>query len=319
MLLAAFFIAPPAHGASLRVVQTITLPNVEGRIDHMTADVQGQRLFVAALGNGSVEVVDLKSGKVVQSITALAEPQGVLFHPKTGRLFVATAGDGRLAIYEGSPLKHLRDLTFTGDADNLRYDPSAKIIYLGYGNGAIAAINPETLGLGPEIKLPVHPESFQLEPSGDRVFVNIPEAKQISALNRLNQKILATWPQKWSANFPMALDPSSKRILVAFRSPAKLAVLDWDSGEETQVLDLCGDCDDLFYDGHRHKLYAACGEGKIEIFNLPANGKVSLSGSISTAKGARTALFVPELGRLYLAVPHRDGQRSEIRVYQTTP
>src|SRR5258706_14599533 len=79
---------------TLRLEKTIELPEVQGRIDHLSVDVNGQRLFVSALGNNTVEVIDLKVGKRLKTIRGLQEPQGVLYVPAADRLYVANAKDG---------------------------------------------------------------------------------------------------------------------------------------------------------------------------------------------------------------------------------
>ena len=104
----------------LRMVQTIPLPNVEGRIDHLAVDLKGQRLFIAALGNNTVEVLDLHAGKRIRSITGFREPQGVAFIPEFNKLFVANGKNGACDAFDGSSLKPIKSIKFSEDADNIR-------------------------------------------------------------------------------------------------------------------------------------------------------------------------------------------------------
>jgi YVTN family beta-propeller protein len=120
----------------LRIEKTIELPDVQGRIDHMSVDVKGARLFVSALGNNTVEVIDTKAGKRVKTIKGLQEPQGVLYVPATDRLYVANSKDGSVRIFDGSSYAPLKTLDYGDDADNLRYDPDHPRIYVGYGGGS---------------------------------------------------------------------------------------------------------------------------------------------------------------------------------------
>ncbi|MDQ6760968.1 MAG: hypothetical protein M3Z32_14035, partial [Acidobacteriota bacterium] len=157
--------APP-----LRLEKTILLPEVQGRIDHLSIDTKQQRLFVAALGNNTVEVIDLKAGKLAHSIPGLSEPQGVLYVPAVDRLFVANAKDGTVRIFDGTSFKLLKNVSYSDDADNLRLDSASGTVYVGYGSGALGAIDKDGGKIG-DIRLDAHPESFQLEKEGPRIFV----------------------------------------------------------------------------------------------------------------------------------------------------
>jgi DNA-binding beta-propeller fold protein YncE len=305
---------------SLRMVQTIPLPNVEGRIDHLAVDLKGQRLFIAALGNNTVEVVDLRAGKRTQSISGLHEPQGVSFIPEFNKLFVANGKNGACDVFDGSSLKRIKSIKLSDDADNIRYDAANQRVYVGYGSGALGIMDVTTGERIGEIKLKGHPESFQLEKSGPRIFVNIPTARQVAVVDREKRAVIAVWPtDDATANYPMALDETHHRLFVGFRKPAKLAVFDTESGKNVANLDSVGDADDIFYDSSRRRVYVSGGEGSIGIFQQKDADHYESLPKIPTAAGARTASFVPELNRLYLAVPHRSVQRAEVRVYETQP
>ena len=168
----------------LRLAQTIALPAVEGRIDHLAVDVQSQRLFLAALGNNTLEVIDLKAGKVIHTVKGLREPQGVAFVPEANAVYVANGGDGNCEAFAADSLAPLRGAKFSGDADNLRYDPGAKLLYAGYGDGAIGIFEALTGKIVGDIKLPAHPEAFALEQAGARIFVNIPKAKHVAVIEK---------------------------------------------------------------------------------------------------------------------------------------
>ncbi len=96
--------------APLKLEKTIPLSGVEGRIDHLSVDLNNQRLFVAALGNNTVEILDIKGAKRLHTISGLHEPQGVLYLPDDNRLFVASAKDGTCRIYDASSLKLLKTI-----------------------------------------------------------------------------------------------------------------------------------------------------------------------------------------------------------------
>jgi hypothetical protein len=302
--------------APLRLVQKISMPNVEKRIDHMALDLEHKRLYVAALGNHTLEVCDLVQGRVVQSLAGLEEPQGVAFDPGTGRLFVSTGGDGKLHVFSGSPLRPISTLHLGDDADNVRYDPVAKRIYVGYGDGAIAAVDASTMKIFGTAEVTGHPESFQLEKSGPKIYVNVPSAKQVAVVDRVKQTVAARWLLAGlEANFPMALLEGEHRLLLATRKPAKLVVLNTISGKTIREVDCAGDADDLFYDAAKKLVYISCGEGVIDVFAVGDSDHYSEIARIKTSVGARTALWVPELNQFFLAVPRREGQEAAIWVY----
>jgi YVTN family beta-propeller protein len=293
----------------LRLEKTIELPDVQGRIDHMSVDVKGGRLFVSALGNNTVEVIDTKAGKRVMTIGGLQEPQGVLYVPAVDRLYVANSKDGSVRGFDGSSYAPLKTLDYGDDADNLRYDSDHKRIYVGYGSGALAEIDEGGNKAG-EIKLDAHPESFQLEKDSPRIYVNLPKSRKIAVLDREKLAIIATWPVGVAlANYPMALDQADHRLFVITRFPARLLVFDTTTGKTVQRLPAVGDCDDVFYDQTGKRIYASGGEGAISVFEQQDADHYKESARITTVKGARTSFFSPELDRLFLAV-RRQGTRT---------
>jgi YVTN family beta-propeller protein len=301
----------------LAQVQTIPLPGVEGRFDHFAADPKSNRLFVAALGNNSVEVIDISTNKVSGRIPDLPTPQGVAVAPDLKRLAVANDKDGSCRLFDASTLKPLASIDLKDDADNVRYDPGAKLFWVGYGSGGLAAIDPAKNQQVADVKLDAHPESFQLEPHGPRIFVNVPGAKQIAVIDRQARKLLTTWPiEGAAANFPMALDESHHRLFVGCRKPAKLLVLDTESGKLVASIDTVEDTDDLFYDAANRRIYLSGGGGAITVIAQDAPDTYKVLANLPTAAGARTSFFIPDTGRLYLAVPHRGAQQAEIRIFQ---
>ena len=312
--------APEPGAAGLSVVQAIPLPGVEERIDHLAVDVRRRRLFVAALGNNTVEVVDLNKGVRVRSIPGFHEPQGISFVPDNNRIFVANGKDGSCDMLDGDSFHRVQNVNFAEDADNVRYDPAAKLIYVGYGSGALGILNATDGRRLGDIKLAGHPESFQLEKSGSRIFVNVPAAGHIAVVDRRKNALLSTWAvERARSNFPMALDEPGRRLFVGCRKPPRLLVYDTTTGKLAADLGICNDTDDIFYDPARKLVYVACGEGVLNIVQQKGADQYQPLAGIPTAAGARTALFVPEFNRFYLAVPHRGTQGAEIRVYATQP
>jgi DNA-binding beta-propeller fold protein YncE len=303
--------------APLKLTKTIALPGVEGRIDHLAFDAAGERLFVCALGNNTVEVLDLRKRERAHSITGLGVPQGVGYVQEVNRLFVANDKGGICKIYDGKSFQAVGELRFEDDADNVRYDETSQKIYVGFGSGGIAVVNAADGKQVGSIKLSAHPEAFQLEKKGSRIFVNVPNSRHVAVVDRDKGEVVARWTTDLAfANFPMALDEADHRLFVGCRLPSRLVVLNTDSGDVVAKMNISGDCDDLFYDTKRHRVYAICGAGKIDVIDQIDPNSYRVSTTIGTADGARTGIFVSELDVLFVAVPHRSSQQAEVRCYQ---
>jgi DNA-binding beta-propeller fold protein YncE len=311
-----------AGGTSvLRKVHSIQLPNVEGRIDHIAMDSQGEQLFVAALGNNTLEVIDIKASKVADEIKDLKEPQGVAYIPEGNKLLITNGEGDSLDVYDAQSLKLLNRVVLGDNPDNVRYDPTTGYAYVGYGTGNGSALGVVDVSKGAkvaDITLSGHPESFQLEESGQRIFVNVPTASHITVVDRGKGTVVETWPLSDAAeNFPMALDEANHRLFVGTRSPAKLLILDTETGKVITSLDSSGDADDIFYDAKNKRIYVSGGEGAISVFEQTNPDNYKLLGKVDTAQGARTSLFVADSGMLYVAVPHHGSQQAEIRAFQS--
>lgn len=289
---------------ALEQAATIALPSVKGRIDHFGVDLKRRRLFVAALGNDSLEVVDVKASNRERSLGGFGEPQGVLYLPELNRIYVANGSANRLDILDGASLARIKVVEELDDADNVRYDSGARKVYVGYGNGALRVLDPATGDGAGDIRLAGHPESFQLETRGTRIFVNVPSARHIAVVDRAKRAVVATWGVPGAqSNYPMALDEAGRRLFVGARRPAMLLVYDVDSGKVVAKQPVGEDADDIFFDTERKRLYVICGEGRIDIVRQQDPDRYSTEGTMHTAPRARTGVFVPEEGRLYVAAP----------------
>lgn len=303
---------------SLQLIETIPLQNVSGRIDHLSVDKKNNLVFVAALGNNSVEVVDLKNKKVIHSIKDLHEPQGIAFIPENNSLVVANSDNGECDVFNADTFQKINSISLGDDADNVRYNAADKKIYVGYGNGGIAIIDEATFKLVTEIKLLGHPESFQIDKSSKKIFVNIPDKKQIDVIDLTQNKIVAQWKiNEASANFPMALDEINHRLFIGCRHPSKLLVLDTENGKTISSLEIDSDTDDIFYNTSAKEIYVSCGSGYVDVFSQPDADRYTSNGRIKTNAGARTSLFIPELHQLIIAAPARLGSDAQLIIYKT--
>jgi len=307
----------PMPSEPLTLVRTIELPSVNGRIDHLAADLATGRILVAALGNNTVEVIDGRAGAHRRSLTGFHEPQGIAVAAEANVVAVANRAAGNLTMIDRTDFHVIRTVPLGDDPDNVRYEAAGKRFFVGHGSGAIAAVGAADGARLGEVKLAGHPESFQLEREGTRIFVNVPDAHHIAVIDRSAMKLVATWPVvDASANYPMALDEANHRLFVGCRRPAKVLIYDAASGKRVGAVDVVGDTDDLFYDATRKRLYVSGGEGNIDVFSQGSVDQLTRMTRVSSAAGARTSLFVPDESRLYVAVPHRGSQKAEIRVYE---
>jgi DNA-binding beta-propeller fold protein YncE len=303
------------------LARTINLPGVEGRIDHLAYDPAGKRLYIAALGNGSLEAVDVEKGERVRSVGGLSEPQGVVFVPATRQVVVASGGDGTVRAFDAATLEEKKKVTVGDDADNARLDAERGEIVVGYGDGGLAFLDPVTLDTKGIVRLPDHPESFQIESGTGRVFVNIPGGVvggggSVVVVDGPNRAVTATWALKEAGrNFPMALDAANKRLYVGCRRAAKLLVIDSGTGAVVASPECVGDADDIFVDPKTGRVLVTGGDGALDLFTSDDQKSYTRAATVPTAPGARTALLVPELHTLFVAAPKRDGKDARLLVY----
>jgi DNA-binding beta-propeller fold protein YncE len=303
----------------LLLVQEIPLPNVGGRIDHFTFDAKRKRVIGAALGNNTVEVVDTFAGRDVHSITGAAAPQGVVYVSELNRLLVANGTDGKLRVYDGDAFKLLNTIDIGEDADNVRYDPAEKRVYVAYGGdeeGGIAVIDAASgKRLDDVAKLDAHPESFQIAATKPVIYANIATKAKVVVIDRNTHKV-TDWPLKsGKANYPMALDEADHRLFVVTRKPAQLVVLDTDSGAMVASVPCVSDSDDAYYDATRKRIYAPGGEGFISVVQQIDPDHYQSLARIPTTVGARTGLWYEKRDRFYLAVPASSKQGAALWVY----
>src|SRR5262245_31131932 len=304
---------------SIKHVRSISLNGVSGRIDHMAIDRETKRLFVGALENGSVEILDLAASKHTGRIDGMKEPQGIAYIASTKQVIVACGGDGTCRAFDATSLSEVARVDAGADADNIRVDETRGLVYVGFEPG-LALLELSGLKKRGSIELAGHAESFQLEPKGSRIFVNVPDSRQVQAVDRDSRTIVANWQIKEAKkNYPMALDADGHRLFVICRDPSRLFMIDTESGKSVTSVECVGDADDVFFDARHQCLYISGGEGFIDVFNIDSSSQLGRIERVATARGARTCLFDADTGSLYLAVPRRGDQAAEIREFKVVP
>jgi YVTN family beta-propeller protein len=288
--------------AVLTLDAKIPLGDIEGRIDHLAFDAARSRLYVAELGNDSVGIVDLRAQRVIRTVTGFDEPQGVAYEASTDTVYVANGGDGSVRLFSGADFAPRGSIPLGKDADNVRVDRATHRVYVGYGDGALAVIDPIARKRVNDIPLKGHPESFQLDPAGDAIIVNVPDAGHIAVVSREANRQVASWPTgSLGANFPLTLDADKGRAIAVFRKPARLQAFDMRNGHALAGVDISSDSDDVFLDVKRRRLYVICGEGFVDVLDASGDTYTPMS-RIPTSSGSRTGLFIPEIDRLLVAI-----------------
>ena len=320
-----------SSGQQIRLIalsKTVVLPEVQGGFNHMSVDAGRQRLFAAAPTNGTLEVVDLSSGKPFKSLRG-EKPAAVLYAPEFDQLYVSRGQS--VVIYDGKTLQPVTSVDLQSNLDELQYDPRAHELYAGCmseGRTGIAVISvPEGRLLG-KIALPAKPQGIAVEREGGRLFANMPSLKQVAVVDRSKRVALEPWPlENVEGNTPIGLDEANHRLFVGARRPAQLLVLDTGTGKAVKTVEMNSDADDLFYvpkdrapkDGAAKGgwIYVSCGEGIIDLIEQFDADRYQLMARVPTVAGARTSTFSAGLNSLIVGVPRRGDQPAEIRVFKT--
>jgi DNA-binding beta-propeller fold protein YncE len=309
-----------AEPTTLELTKTIPLQGVAGRYDHLAVDGPGGRLFIANLSNNSFDVVDLKAGRLVKQIADQKKIQGVAYVPDLDRIFVGNGVSGVCNSFDGRDYTLLHSVKLP-DADNVRYDPRTRQVYVIHADKALTAIDPRTFAVKATIKLPGSPEGFQIDPTQPRLYINTLRPAQVSAIDTEKNQVVGTYSLTLAdANYPLTLDPAGRRVFVGCRRPPRIVALDADTGKEVTSVPIPGDTDDIFFDAKRNRLYAVCGEGFVAVAERKAADRFEVVEKLSTARLARTGLFDPESGRLFVILPRASDQEGpSLRIYQAKP
>jgi DNA-binding beta-propeller fold protein YncE len=327
VLWCSFSVASAENEIALKLVQSIPLPDVDGRIDHFSIDVNGRRAFLAALTKNTIEVVDLKAGRVIQTLPGFAKPQGVCFVAELNRLFVATGTDGALTMLDGTTLAVLHTANVSLGADAIGYDSRWKTLYVGSGggdankeSGDLTVFSAVTGAPIAAIVTDAHAGGSVVERRGRHLYVLVPERAEVLVLDRKTRAQVVKWTipgiQK---NVAVDLDENHQRLFLGVRTPASVVVLDSTSGAVVASIPTVGTLDGLSYDPVTRRIYTSGGEGFVDVTQQIDADHYERIARIPTGPTARTSMFVPEWRRLFVAVP-RDKERSaELRVFEVVP
>jgi DNA-binding beta-propeller fold protein YncE len=317
----------PQEAQPLRLVQTISMPNVKGRIDHMDVDVNGQRLFVAGLENGSVEIVDLKAGKWLKTIPGFQKPQGIAYVASLNKLFVASGDDGMMRIFQADSLKLLDSIRLESGPNRVTYDPKTKLLYVGYDGkeggkdyGEIGIVDAKANKHLGNIRIGGHPAELLLDKSGKTLFVFLSRVSKIQVIDTEKREVEATWPVNSQRPGDAALDESTQRLLIGTRTPPQMLAMDSLTGKEVANLPTVEGMDGVYFDSIRKRVYVSGGRdfdsGSIFVYQQKDADRYELLGKVPTRPGAGTSFWSHELNRYFVAAPARDGGDAVILVFE---
>ena len=318
-----------SDSAPLKLVKSVDLPKYSGDFDHFAADVNGNRLFLAAEDHGTLEVFDLKSTKWLKTIRGFEVPHSILYLPASQKLFVTDGGEGMSKVLNGADLQIVRKVPLVPGADSLAYDPEKHQAYVVTGGkdvkmkeSVLSVIDTTDFSKKADLKFDsAHVEGMALESQGKRMFVNITDHNEIDVVDRDSMKIVDRWPLEGvGENSPMILDEANHRLFIVCRKPAKLVVVDTETGKQVGTWDTAGHSDGMAFDSAHKRIYVPGAEGYIAVYQQRDADHYELTAKVPTAPGAKTCLLVPELNRLYVAVSPGEGKYgARVLAFETLP
>jgi DNA-binding beta-propeller fold protein YncE len=307
----------------LERVRTIALKGPTGGLDHLALDAKRSRLFIANTVNDSLDVVDLKGGKLLKQIPGQGRIRGIDYSPEVDRVFVGNGTGGVCNTFDGDSYELLKSVPLGVDADNVRFNPRTQRIYVVHADTELAVIDAKDYTLRSPIALPKSLGAFRLEVGRPRMYVSAKEGRVV-VIDTDKDKVIDRFPVAPSGvNAAVAIDESNHRLFVGCRQNPALIVMDSDTGKILASVPIPGDVDDLSFDVRRGRIYASCGEAAIAVIRQVDADHYEALATIPTVAGARTSIFSPDSGQLYLAVPRRrdrpNQESPEVWVYQARP
>jgi len=317
--------------APLRLVQSIPIPKIQGRFDHIEVDVEGKRLFVAGVESGSVEVMDLGVGKWIRSIPGFNGPTEMCYVPELNKLFVVSRDDGMVRVFRGDSLDLIDSLKLEVGANRAFYDPANQYLYVGYG-GTRAGFDYSRIGiidarsdklLGDMIDQELQSSQILMDNGTRRIFSAVPEHGRIDVFDARSRQLVLTWATGGEAG-DIALDQTHHRLFTATRNaPQMMLVYDSESGQEIANLPAEGRMNGVYFDARHKRIYITCGRelpsGVVFVYQQKDPDHYELIGKVPSGPGAGTSFWVSQVNRFYVAVPAHDKQEAAIMIFEPQP
>ena len=302
----------------LERVATIQLKGVAGTLDHLSADFDNSRLFVANESNNTLDVVDLKSNRLVKQVAGQREIHGIAYARDLNRIFVGN-GEGVCNALDGRDYSLIKSVPVP-DADSVRYDPRTHRVFVA-GERSLTVIDAKSLEVLSTVKLPAPPHGFQIAADHARVYVNTGVPCEVSVVDANKSEVVARYPLGAHQGIgPLTLDESNHRILVGLRREPRLAVLKLESGKECASLPIPEGSDDMSLDAKAKRIYISCSSGFVAVIRQIDADHYESVANVPTIKGAKTSLYDAVTKRLYVVVPRQpQAEGPEVWVYQARP
>jgi hypothetical protein len=286
----------------LRLVQTIPMPNVKGRIDHMDVDVQGKRLFVAGLENGSLEVIDLGAGKWSKSVAGFKKTQGVAYVSTLNKVFVASGDDAMLRVFRGDSLELIDSVKLEPGPNRVTYDPHTSVLYVGYGGkdagkdyGEVGLIDAKTDKHFGNIKVDAHPAELLLNSSGKTLYVFVSASSKVQIVDTKKRQVVSTWPVSSQRNGDGAFDGKTHRLFIGTRTPPQMIAMGADTGKEVAELPTVEGMDGVYFNAAQKRVYVSGGRdndvGTVFVYQQKDADHYELIAKIPTKPGAGTSFW----------------------------
>jgi DNA-binding beta-propeller fold protein YncE len=317
------------QSAPLKLIQSIPLPGLkEGDFDHFAIDLDGHRLFLTGEANGLVEVFDTRTNKLIHTIRGIEAPHSMVYRADLKRLFVVDGDASEIKVYDASTYGLVGHVPLYIDADSQAYDPETKLMYVVSGGreahtpySYISVADTTQSKKILDMKIDANwLEAIALEKRGPRLFVNITAENAVGVIDRNQHSITSKWPipGETQQNLPLFLDEPNHRLLLTTRKSPKLVAMDSETGKVTASVPCVGLVDDIAYDPKLKRVYLS-GDQFVEVFKQDDADHYTSLGKIASGFRAKTALFVPELNRYFLAVPRHGKTEAEVKIYEPIP
>ena len=312
---------------ALRLVQTIPMPDVKGRLDHMDVDAKGKRLFVVGLENGSLEVIDLNGGKRSKSVPGFKKPQGIAYVASLNKVFVASGDDGMVRVFRGDTLELIDSIQLELGPNRIVYDPNTKLVFVGYGGkdagkdyGEVGIIDANTDKHVDDIKVEAHPSDLLLNKSGKTLFVFVSSASKVQVIDTTKRKVISAWPVSSQRNGVGAFDEKTQRLFIGTRNPATMIVMDSNRGKEVANLTAVEGMDGVYFNGAQKRVYVSGGRDKdsgyVFVYQQTDADHYETISKIPTKPGSGTSFWSPELNRFYVGAPATENEEAAILVFE---
>jgi DNA-binding beta-propeller fold protein YncE len=311
--------APP-----LDLVRTIPMPGISGRFDSFGVDVKGRRLFVTPLDRKTVEVYDLKAGKLIHSIPGIEKAHAVLYRGDLDEIFVTDGPAGSLKIFKGDKYELVKAVEPLAAPDGILYDPATHYLYIITGGenakldysliSIVDTDKAENLG---NIRIEGGTmEEMRLEKSSARLFVVNREKNRVEVIDRKNRTIVTSWPLTLGkVPVGLAIDESAHRLFVGCRSEV-LVVVDSATGKEITGVPISKGNDGLTFDPATKRIYSEANTGAIDVYEETDPDHFRSLGTTPIGTPAKPGLLVPELKRYFVAAPQHDNVDAAILEYK---